>query len=187
MIKRFCNRCGKIYDADISPHCSCRATVKAIANHNKKYDNDKRYGYGFYQQPMWRHMADSIRKRDGGYDKLQYFFFVLSKQGKLKNYFPTELPNTNEYMLAANYVIQRLRAVLMDADNYPRNLGNNKDFTVHHIIPRTEDYSKQYLTTNLITVSGITHNLIHELYNKDNKYKTVTQRLLCDAMEQKII
>lgn len=40
-------------------------------------------------------------------------------------------------------------------------------FTVHHIIPIIDDYSKRLDTDNLIPLTEKNHRMIHEMYKKD--------------------
>ena len=59
-----------------------------------------------------------------------------------------------------------------------KNNEINLSQTVHHIIPVKDNYDKRLDVDNLIGVCYSHHQLIHNLYDKDDKTKQDTQELL---------
>ena len=186
MIKRICNRCGKVYVADNGGHCNCKASVRAAAERRKRYDSGKRLERGgdFYHSPMWIHLANSVRERDSDTDRLQFHLYILAQRGLLKGYYPAKFltPRTKDTERAVAFVLQRLSAVLLDRNGYPRLVNIPGDLTVHHIIPRTDDDTEQWNAQNLITLFPTTHTEVHVLYSGTQLVKLATQALLRDAL-----
>ncbi len=175
MIKRFCNRCGRIYDADNGGTCNCKASQTARAEQAKAYDTGGRYKRtrGFYQSPRWRKLAERIRNRDGGVDRLQAYLFILVQQNTLYTHF------TGKELETA----RRLAEILITPDGLPRRTQEANDLTVHHIVPREDDRTLELVTTNLISVDSYTHTVIHDLYRENTATKEAVQGILHDAVD----
>ena len=186
MIKRFCNRCGRIYTADNGQKCTCKASVKAEAERRARYDRNTRLdtGASFYHSPAWQRLAEAVRSRDR-VDRLQYHLYCLHGFKLLRGYYPDAQlkPRTAENEEAVRYAMQYLQAALLDENGMPRFLGDDeRDLHVHHILPRTEEPNQQWYMGNLIALSPQTHNTVHELYNKGTAVKHATIAILRDAL-----
>lgn len=182
MIKKFCSRCGKLYDALNDGHCNCKASQKALAERRKMFNDTRKQSSSFYNSTAWVKVANAMRRRDGDKDLIQFFLFVLLRKNALIDYYPASLPKI--YEDAFRRLIDKLRASLIDANDYPRMLGIDGDLLVHHIIPRNEDYSLQYRSNNLITISAAAHNVIHEFYNRNSDCKIAAQSFLKDILSK---
>ena len=55
---------------------------------------------------------------------------------------------------------------------------------VHHIVPLEEDYDLRVTTDNLIPLSHVSHNAIHEMYNRSEEEKAEVQAILKVFMHQ---
>lgn len=55
---------------------------------------------------------------------------------------------------------------------------------VHHIVPLTDDESKQYEETNLIPLSHGTHNMVHDTYGKGQEQMKEMQSRLADCLRR---
>lgn len=181
MIKKFCNRCGKTYDAN--GKCECRAARAARAARAKRYDSGRRVerAGGFYHSPMWRNLSRRIMSRDGAIDRLQFFVCFMVKRNLIDSYFPERLPRIQSNVLAVRKIISDIAAVLVDVYGNPKRISSS--LTVHHIIPRNDNDLEQWNPDNLITVSNDTHNLIHRFYNRDDCFKAAMQSVLYDSMK----
>ena len=125
-------------------------------NEKRIYKHDS-----FYNSKHWVQLSKFIKSRDYLQDRLVMYFM---KTGKPENIL---------WQHVYNYVI--------DATEQPRFTGER--LIVHHIVPREDDYSKQYSVDNLITVSNSVHEYIHALYigNKDS-----IQQLLSKAVAEEL-
>ena len=131
--------------------CNCRRDTTAKRNI---------YHKKFYDTPAWRSLSRYIRTRDYNMDRLCLYF---SRRGR---------PESK--------VGVRLHDFLMDATT-----GQARAFPgvllVHHIVPREEDYKRQYEIDNLITLNSTVHEYIHQLYGTPDKAEV--QRILQDAVQ----
>ena len=163
MIKRFCNRCGQIYDSDAGP-CNCKASVEARKNWRKQYDTTKRDTW--YNNKHWRAVSRFVRARDYNLDRLQQY--IQKKERKTPS---------DRLQVAGWY--KQLRDYLIDEDGQIRRVSER--VLVHHIVPREDDTKRWYDLTNLITLSDETHELVHKLYRTQDK--EAVQQLLLDAVQ----
>lgn len=153
MIKRICNRCGRLYNAEEG--CNCNATKRAIAERRKYYDKTKRDSW--YNSKAWRATSRTVRARDYNTDRIAMYLFHIRAVG---------------YELAvARFKDKGWYQVL--ADHFTAESCGIKRagelLVVHHIIPREDDKNRWYDTDNLITIYSSTHELIHSLYNTSSK------------------
>lgn len=112
----------------------------------------------FYDSPAWRTLSTAIRTRDYNLDRLQLYFV---KKGR---------PESGVGIYLYDFLI--------DAYGTPRRLSGR--LLVHHIIPREDNYSRQYDRDNLITLNYHTHEFVHKLYLK---HKEEVQAILFDCLE----
>lgn len=113
---------------------------------------------GFYDSTAWRSLSRYIRMRDYEQDRLCMY---LMKAGRPKE----------------SCIMQRLYDYCIDVTGLPRYRDDR--LIVHHIVPREDDYSRQYDVTNLLTVGNAVHEYIHQLYLH---HKKETQGILQDAV-----
>lgn len=158
MIKRICNRCGRLYNAEEG--CNCNATKRAIAERRKLYDKTKRDSW--YNSKGWRALSRMVRARDYNTDRLS-LFFIHSR--------------LVEYELAVNPFKDKGWYKVL-ADHFTAESCGIKRagelIVVHHIIPREDDKNRWYDTDNLISIYSSTHELIHSLYNTKDKKEVQT-------------
>lgn len=132
---RFCNHCGKLYNEHLGG-CSCRTKEK------RKYKHES-----FYSSVRWKSLSKAIKVRDFCTDRLALY---LSRSESPQD----SSEDVRTYKLLRDYLI----------DVYGNDRRLSERLICHHIIPREDDYSRQYDWDNLITVSFDTHEYIHQLY-----------------------
>lgn len=137
--------------------CTCRKEKR-----NYKHIN-------FYDSTAWRSLSNFIRTRD--YDLCRLAFYMQKHP-----YNPETCSGV--YKLLYDYLI--------DAYGQIRSHGGgiNNKLIVHHIVPREDDYSLQYVAENLITLDYHTHEFIHQLYN--TKHKKEVQQILKDVIAEEM-
>lgn len=148
---RFCSHCGRLYDENIGK-CSCRK------NDKPKYKKE-----GFYESVRWKKLAKFIKVRDLCLDRLALY---LLRSDTVQN----ENENESVYKMLHDYLI--------DVDGRIRYEGK---LICHHIVPREDDYNKQWQADNLITVNFFAHEFIHLLYLRGKKKEV--QQILVNAVQ----
>ena len=147
---RFCSKCGKLYDENVGT-CSCRKQER------KSYKRDS-----FYDSIRWKKLSNFIKVRDYCMDRLGMY---LRRSESIQ----AENEDAAVYKSLYDYVI--------DATG---NVRYSDKLICHHIVPRNEDYGKQYDMNNLIMVNFFVHEFIHFLYEHGKKEKV--QQILRNAV-----
>ena len=100
----------------------------------------------FYESQAWRKLSSYVKIRDFMLDRLQMYFC---------KYKP------------ANDIEKMVYGYVVDALGQPRKFSGA--LIAHHIVPREDNYSLQFVTDNLITVNYHVHEYIHMLYGQGKK------------------
>lgn len=155
-MKKFCSKCGRLYD-DSNGQCSCRKKIQKNIKRNYEHDT-------FYSNVRWKHLSQQIKTRDFYTDRLA-LYLIKSNLPQKRN------EDEKVYKLLHDYLI--------DVYGQKRRLSDR--LICHHIIPREEDASKEYVWNNLITVSNDTHEYIHQLYATGKEQQV--QQILHNAVD----
>lgn len=89
---------------------------------------------------------------------------------------------SNEWIRVRELVI--VKCMCIDVLEYYRTGRVVEGQTVHHIVEIDEDWSKRLDIDNLVYLTESNHRHIHTLYNKDDKTKRDTQRMLIGLLER---